>query len=129
MGKVLVDTSAWIEFFRHPHSTPAAVVENLLDRDSVCTTGVIVAELLQGTQSPKESATLIARFQPIDRLEVTFDLFVAAGELASALRRRGAILPLTDLIVAVVAHANGCSVYTLDSHFDRIPQVTLYQPK
>jgi predicted nucleic acid-binding protein len=129
VDRVLVDTSAWVEFFRHPHSIPAAVVEDLLDRDLVCTTGVVVAELLQGTRNPKESETLLTRFQPLDRLETTFDLLVAAGQVASSLRRRGVILPLTDLIVAVVAHANNCSIYTLDSHFDRIPHSVLYQPK
>lgn len=129
MAKILVDTSAWIEFFRHPHSIPASVVEELLDRDWVCTTGIVLAELLQGTRSPKEGETLLAKFEPIERLEVTFDLFVAAGELASTLRRRGAVLPLTDLIVAAVAQAQGCSIYTLDSHFLRIPHVSLYQPK
>jgi predicted nucleic acid-binding protein len=54
-GKVLVDTSVWIAFFRKSyHST----VIGLLSEDRVCSAGIIVAELMQGPKSGTELAIL-----------------------------------------------------------------------
>ena len=51
--RILVDTSAWIEFFRKKDPYYKVILE-LIDTSKVCCLGIILAELLQG-QSPKRS--------------------------------------------------------------------------
>ena len=51
--KVLVDTSAWIEFFRENTPYHKAIPE-LLDSRRICCTGIVLAGLIRGTKSQKE---------------------------------------------------------------------------
>jgi predicted nucleic acid-binding protein len=44
-----------------------------------------------------------------------------ATNLAWTLDRRGAVLPLTDLVIASCALAVGTVIVTTDPHFSRIP--------
>ncbi len=51
---------------------------------------------------------------------------VVLGELFSLLRRKGIILPLSDLIIAAIGLEHDCQVFALDPHFKRIPGLKLY---
>ena len=51
--KILVDTSAWIEFFRKKDPYYKVILE-LIDNGKVCCLGIVLAELLQGAKSQKE---------------------------------------------------------------------------
>jgi predicted nucleic acid-binding protein len=53
LDKVLVDTSAWIEFFRKKDPW-YSVIAGLMDDKRVCCSGIILAELIQGAKSEKE---------------------------------------------------------------------------
>ena len=79
-------------------------------------TGVVLAELLQGTRTQEERHLLSAKFQPLTFLETTQEIWATAGVLAAGLNRKGMTLPLTDIIIA-----------TVDDHFTRIPHVQLYK--
>jgi predicted nucleic acid-binding protein len=50
------------------------------------------------------------------------------GDLSAQLLRKGVTLPLSDLLIAVLAIEYGCRLYSLDTHFKKIPGVTLYPP-
>jgi predicted nucleic acid-binding protein len=121
-----VDTSAWIEFFRHPRSHAAETVDHLLKEDRVCVTGPVVAELLRGIRTAQERDLLLGRLQALRFLETTRAIWVQTGTLAASLSQHGLTLPLTDLLIAAVAQAHNCAIYATDAHFTRIPQVTLY---
>ena len=129
MDKVVVDTSAWIDFFVHPTSTAATVVDQLLKDDLVCVTGVVIAELFQGARTAQSRETLLVKFQALPYLETSREHWVTAGLLAASLRQQGTTLPLTDVLIATVAQAHQCRIYTTDRHFTRIPHLTLYQPR
>ena len=61
---VLVDTSAWIDFFSRTGSrTLKARLRRLLDGDNVATTGPVVLELLQGCRSEPEREQLERYFR------------------------------------------------------------------
>ena len=45
-----------------------------------------------------------------------------------AIHRKGTALPLSDLIIAAYALADGRDVLTLDPHFKKLPGVKLHQP-
>lgn len=122
---VIVDTSVFIEFFKGS-SEIAKEVLNLLQRTRVLTTGIILAELLQGIKNPKEEERLTELLTGIKMLEIDNSLWVKAGKLSSSLRRRGINIPLTDIAIAVLAIEKDITLFTLDNHFTKIPDLKLY---
>lgn len=57
---MLVDTSYWIEYFNRSGTEKASAVETLVRDDRAASTGVILAELLQGTRTEEEFSKLRA---------------------------------------------------------------------
>lgn len=57
MADVMVDSSAWIEFFRHGEGAVGDCVSRLLDEDRIALCGMVELELLQGAR-PRERRTL-----------------------------------------------------------------------
>lgn len=119
MDKVLVDTSAWIEFFRRKEPW-YGVVSGLMDDRRVCCSGIILAELIQGAKSEKELDVLRDFRHVFEFLEESVDLWQAAGELSNALQRKGKSVGLSDCCLAVSAKAHKVKILTLDKHFDVI---------
>lgn len=115
-GKVLVDTSAWIEFFRkkEPYHT---VVLGLVDDDRVCCAGIVLGELLQGAKSDRELKVLKDFLHVFEFVPETADLWEKAGELSYAMRRKGDPVGLSDCFLAVAAKACDAEILTLDRHF------------
>lgn len=126
MDKVLIDTSAWVDFFTRSASRAAGVVDRLLEEERGCVTGVVMAELLRRARSAQARDLLLATLQSLMFLETTRDIWMASGSLAASLSQAGRSLPLTDIVIAAVAHAYDCAIYTTDAHFNHIPHVKLY---
>ena len=51
MNKVLIDSSAWINYFRHGTDKIADEVNLLLEEDRVVLCGMVELEILQGIKS------------------------------------------------------------------------------
>lgn len=119
MARVLVDTSVWIEFFRR-HEPYFGIVERLIDDEQVCSTGIILGELLQGAKSEKELSVLADFPQVFSFIPETHQLWANAGRLAFNLRRKGITIGLSDCYIAVAAASASVQVATLDSHFDAL---------
>jgi len=60
------------------------------------------------------------RWQKLPYLETTRDIWENAGKISASLRGQGMAMPLSDLIIAATAMANGCEVFTVDPHFDHV---------
>ena len=119
LDKVLVDTSAWIEFFRkrEPHF---GAVATLIDEDRICCVGLVLAELIQCAKSEKELKVFsdfpsVFAFLPEDAR-----LWAEAGRLSRMLRGKGRTIGLSDCFIAAAAISADVSVYTLDAHFESI---------
>ncbi len=51
--KVLVDTSAWVDFLnKHESAVASALAELLQGQDDICTCGLVVTEVFQGLRNP-----------------------------------------------------------------------------
>lgn len=116
MDKVLVDTSAWIEFFRKKEPYYSLILK-LTDNDRACCIGIILAELLQGSKSEKELGTIKEFLYVFDFLPETLALWEKAGELSYNLQRKGKAVGLSDCYIAVAAEAGKVKLLTLDRHF------------
>jgi predicted nucleic acid-binding protein len=122
---VLIDTSVLIEFFKGQKSVSDAV-SNLLQANRCATTGIIIAELLQGMKNLKEEFAITDLIEGMHIFEVSTGTWTKAGRIALALRRKGINLPLTDIAIAALAAEHNLQIFTLDKHFEQIPGVKIY---
>lgn len=123
---VIVDTSVLIAFFRGDTKI-ADKVSSLLQDNRVITTGIIIAELLQGMKDMKEEKNISDILASTSPLEITTDLWIKAGKVTLSLRRKGINLPLTDVAIAALAIEHDIRIFTLDKHFEHIPGVRVYK--
>jgi predicted nucleic acid-binding protein len=56
--KVLIDTSAWIDFFRETGGAVGDLVADLVRLDRAYLTGLVMAELLHGAKGKRETTQL-----------------------------------------------------------------------
>jgi hypothetical protein len=123
LADVLVDTSVWIEFFRKKEPY-YSIVSDLMDNDSICCLGIVVAELLQGAKSDKELNTIKAFLHVFDFLPEAVGSWEKAGELSFSLQRKGKAAGLSDCYIAVAVQAADVRLFTLDKHFSVISKET-----
>jgi predicted nucleic acid-binding protein len=121
MSRVLIDTSAWVQFFRHGEGPIADEVARLIEADEAWTTGPVVAELLHGTRSDRERRELSTLLETLSYADVLRADWEAVGDLLRRLREKGRTLPLSDALIASVAKRLDLTVLTLDAHFDELP--------
>lgn len=124
---IVVDTSAWVDFF-HGRATPvASTLEHLIEvQADVAITETILMEVLAGA-TPGEAlarirAELIAR--PILRLEGLAD-FEEAAQIYRTCRSAGHTLRnQLDCLIAVPVIRHGASLLHNDSDFETIARHT-----
>jgi len=124
---ILVDTSAWIDYFNKPNSKIGKAVEKTIRQEKAIIAGVILTELLQGARAQEEYDVLLDSMLAIPVLETELSTWIEAGRLAFTLRRQGITIPTTDLIIATLARRENCAILTLDHHFKKIPGINLFQ--
>ncbi|MBF0520355.1 MAG: PIN domain-containing protein [Nitrospirae bacterium] len=117
---VLIDTSAWVEFFRGTSKT-ADTVTKLIETGKALICGVVYYELMQGAKSAVESLQLCGVLSALPYIEMTSDLWTKAGNISAGLRLKGVTIPMSDLLIAAIALEHDMEVLTLDTHFASIP--------
>ena len=122
---VIVDTSILIDFLKGSEKY-AEEITSLLLKNRAITTGIIIAELLQGIKNPKEEQNISELMTAINTLEISTELWIKTGKLSSSLRKKGISLPLTDIAIATLALEFNLYVFTLDKHFEQIPGIHLF---
>lgn len=113
---ILVDTSAWIGFFRD-RGPVAALVDRALEDDDVALCGPVITELRRGFKSAAERSKTIPLLQACHQLSQPVTLWSDAGDLGFALARKGITVKSLDLLIATYALTNGTPVLTLDRDF------------
>jgi hypothetical protein len=124
--KILVDTSVWIDFFRSADSPHSLHLKQLLREERVILQGLVLAEVIQGIRTQKESGIVKRALQKLPYIEMTREAWEKAGEISASLLRKGITIPLSDVIVASCALSEGLEIFTLDSHFKKIPGLNLH---
>jgi len=117
---VLVDTSAWIDFFRRRDGNVGDTVADLIERDQAILAGPVMAELLRGIRGSKEAGQLKTLLGALPYVEVQRPDWEVAGKSLRELRLRGLTLALTDAVIAAVALRHGLPVLTLDKDFEHL---------
>ena len=117
---LLIDTSAWIDFFRGKQSGVTDTVQLALQLGLARLCGPVKAELLQGVKTKKEKQQLGVVFDAVENLDTLEVDWETAGSSLQALRENGITLPLTDALIATIATRHKALVLTLDHHFSHL---------
>jgi hypothetical protein len=125
---VFVDTCIWASFFSKPGSPEKTAVDGLLDSDRVALVGPVVTEVLLGFRRKDQADWVASRLRMAHCVEAGWYDWRAAADLGRDLSAKGRQLPVTDLVVAVVARRCQSWVYTTDPDFDIIPGLKRFRP-
>jgi predicted nucleic acid-binding protein len=121
---ILVDTSAWIEFFRG-RGPLADRVDDLLEADDVALCGPVVTELRRGIRAASERKRVLPLLGSCHLLPQPPSLWEDAGDLGFALARKGATVKSLDLLIAVYALSHQVPLLTTDRDFELIRKAGL----
>lgn len=121
--RVLIDSSAWIEFLNGRPSRTADQVTRLLgDELEICTCGLVVTEVLQGLRRASGYPKVVGLFADLTFLEAAgLTTYVRAAEVYRELRRRGITVRSTiDCLIAILAEEQACMVLARDRDLETI---------
>ena len=113
----IIDTSAWIEFFRSKgNPIVKARVKELIAGRQAAYTCPVAFELLAGARKEelKDLHTGLGLARRIILLPEHWDL---AGTLSASMNSKGIRIPPPDVLIAIVATKSALPLMTTDSHF------------
>lgn len=118
-----IDTSAWIEYFKKTPHPITKEIESALLFNTAATCQLVLAELIQGARSEKETALILDLALVAKILKESESTWQQAGFLANKLRKQGKTLSLIDCYLAILAKENKAVIITLDKHFSIIAEL------
>jgi predicted nucleic acid-binding protein len=129
---VLVDTSAWIEFFRRDGNPGGKLaMKSLVESLEATLCGPVEMEFLGGA-SPHERPRIQSRFDILPYLKNDQKIWREAALNYTTLRTAGITIPWNDVLVSSIALRENCRVYSIDHHFEAVSQhldLKLYEPR
>ncbi len=125
---ILVDSSAWIEYFRATGSPAAVEVRRLLSDEptDVAMCEPIAMEILAGAVDDSRHAKLEQLVNGLPSLSVdnAIDFRAAAGIYRAARRAGQTIRGLNDCLIAAVAIRHEAQIVHQNNDFDVIARIT-----
>ncbi len=125
---ILIDTSAWVEYFRATGSPAAIEVRRLLstepDRGVMCEP--VAMEILSGAVDDDKHAKLEQLVNGLPSLKIDDAVdFRSAAAIYRAARRAGqTIRSINDCLIAAVSIRHGASIIHRDADFEAIVAIT-----
>lgn len=125
---ILIDTSAWIEYFRATRSAAAVEVRRLLseEADQVAMCEPVAIEILSGVSDDIAHAKLERLVNGLPSLAIDSSIdFRAAAQIYRAARRAGrTIRSINDCLIAAMAIRHSARIVHRDSDFEVIAAMT-----
>jgi predicted nucleic acid-binding protein len=115
--RVLVDTSAWVDFFNDFDSPEADALASLIREEAdILTCGVVVAEVLQGLKQTKTLGAIERHFLEMEWLTPSEPkTSIEVANLYRKLRSRGVTIRSTiDCLIARLADEHGVLLLSKD---------------
>ena len=125
---ILVESSVFIHVQRLPHSKEAIELAALLTSGEVAVTGAVIMECIRVARSAAELEFLIDSFLSFHYLDMDQQTWIIASRLNNRLLREGNTMSDFDTIIAATAIRHNVPLYTLDKGFERVAELTLYEP-
>jgi predicted nucleic acid-binding protein len=117
---VIVDTSAWIEYFRGGLPDVVKKVERCLDRDLVGIGDLVYCEIMQGIRSPRERDEVSSLLLALPQFDmVGFTIAEKSAANYRLLRSKGVTVRKTiDILIGTFCSEHGLKIVHNDSDFD-----------
>lgn len=117
MRGLVVDTSAWIDFFAGRESE---ILEDALARGQVIVPPLVVAELISGAHRSPQRKALVELAAELPVHATPLEHWIGVGDLRRALRERGLSVSTPDAHVARCALDLGAPLLSRDRIFGHI---------
>jgi hypothetical protein len=120
---LFVDTSVWsLALRRDSPDLPAVrfLADSLRRAEPICTTGLVLQELLQGFRGAKARDAILERFAAQPLLVPHRDDHVAAADLRSTCRRHGVQVGTIDALLAQLCLRHDLLLLTTDRDFEHM---------
>ena len=111
---VIVDTSAWIEYFRSGKNS--ATLDFLIDEDLIIINDLILSELIPSLKV-RNQRKIIKLLSSINKIDLSINWNQIIEFQFKCLKNGLNGIGIPDLIVAQNAKQNNCEIYSLDDHF------------
>lgn len=125
---VLIDSSAWVEYFRGTDSRAALEVRRLLSGagDTVVMCEPVAMELLSGATTDATHAKLerLVNGLPSLKLDDTIDFRSAAAIYRTARRTGRTVRSINDCLIAALAIRHSANLVHRDADYDVIAAIT-----
>jgi predicted nucleic acid-binding protein len=119
MNTVLVDSSAWIEYFKHYKEF--SFIDRLIEGGFICTNDIILTELLPAIVHRKES-----EFEDLLKSIYQYDTEIDWQEIRDyqlmSIRHGYNKIGITDLIIAQNCIQNDLEICSGDKHFSEMAE-------
>jgi predicted nucleic acid-binding protein len=117
---VIVDTSAWIEYFRGGVPDVVEKVDRCLDRDLVGIGDLVYCEVMQGIRSSHERGEVSSLLLSLPRFDmVGFSMAEKSASNYRLLRSKGVTVRKTiDVLIGTFCAEHGLQLVHHDSDFD-----------
>lgn len=117
---IIVDTSAWIEYFRDSKTAVVQKVAHNLDRELIGIGDLIYCEILLGIASARERRVVSELLLSLPQFEmVGFEMAARSAANYSMLRTRGITVRKTmDVLIGTFCAENGFGLIHQDRDFD-----------
>jgi predicted nucleic acid-binding protein len=126
---VLIDTSAWLEFFSNGDGPVAYAVYRLVREDKAVVAGPVYAELLEAANGPQQKETLRRNLCPLRFIHDDRRDWELAGILLAKLRQRGIRAPVVTSLLSVLCIRHNLAILTLDKNFAHFEHMQWYTVK
>jgi len=122
---ILVDTGVWIDFLAGRTTPEVGIVVSLLEeKETICYTGQILQELMQGCSDDTDAKTIEVHFEPFIELFPRRSSYSLAAKIFRDCRKHGyTIRSPVDCLIAACAIENDCHVHQKDRDFRFIEEV------
>jgi len=115
--QVLVDTSAWIDYFKS--GTSSKNLDYLIDNNLVSTNDLILTELIPSLRLRNQNS-IIKAIREVSKFPLSIDWQEIQVFQFSCLKAGINGIGVPDLIIAQNARQNNGHIFSLDKHFELI---------
>ena len=117
---VIVDTSAWVEYFKNGKPDVVAKVDRCLEQDLVVIGDLIYCEVIQGIRLPRERTEVSSLLLSLPHYDmVGFSIAEKSAFNYRLLRSKGVTVRKTiDVLIGTFCAENGLQIIHCDRDFD-----------
>ncbi|MBR0149083.1 MAG: PIN domain-containing protein [Lachnospiraceae bacterium] len=116
---ILLDTNIIIDYWKYPNDKK----KDFLKNNKCCICGIVIAELLRGARSDKDSQRIRTALQSFENVSFREEFWPELGDMLYNLKGNGFTMPIQDVIIALLAMRYNLSVATYDVHYKHIQEV------